>query len=184
MRSWLKCLVATIPCAVILGLSVIADATTAVFLSREELVRASDLVVRVKVGKLTYGESDDKRTLITRSLLDVTQFLKGTGPKQIVTQQFGGTYKGKTQKVLGDGQLVTGEDAIVFLKRGDKGLFYLTVLSQSIYHVDEKGMARRNLEGLVLVQRSGETTKPIQVVERAETVESIMTDIKRLASAH
>ena len=177
-------IVTAIVFATLCSLSSLADATTALFLSREELVRISDVIVRVKVGKATHGESEDKRALLTNTVLEVTQYLKGTGSSHLVVQQFGGKYNGKIQKVMGDGRLATGEDAIVFLKRGENGRVYLSVLSQSVYHVDDKGMARRNLEGLVLMKKSGDSIQPIKVVEHAETVESLMTDIRRLASAH
>lgn len=42
-------------------------------------------------------------------------------------------------------------------------------------------MARRTLDGLTLVQRKGDRMKPILVTEVPETVESLMTDVKRLA---
>jgi hypothetical protein len=183
-HSWFKTTASFIIFAAISGLSALADATTALFLSREELTRISDLVVRVKVEKATYGESEDKRALVTRTALKVTQFLKGTGNAHLVVQQLGGKYNGKTQKVLGDAQLVPGEDAVIFLKRGDKGQIYFSMLSQSVYHVDDKGIARRNLEGLTLLQRSGDTMQPIKIVEPSETVESLMTNIKRLAGGH
>lgn len=181
MRSWFKAVAGALVVAAVSGVSAMADATTALFLSRDDLVRISDVVVRVKVGKSVSGESDDKTSLVTRTDIEVTQFLKGTGSSHITVEQFGGKYNGKTQRVLGDAKLVPGEDAIVFLKRGDKGVNYFSVLSQSVYHVDDKGMARRNFEGLTLVKRSGDKMQPVIVVEQAETVESLMTDVKRLA---
>jgi len=181
MRSWFKALAGALVVAAVSGVSAMADATTALFLSREDLVRISDIVVRVKVGKAVSGESDDKTKIVTRTDIEVTQFLKGSGTSHLVVEQFGGKYNGKTARVLGDAQLAPGEDAIVFLKRGDKGVSYFSVLAQSVYHVDEKGMARRNMSGLTLLKRSGDKMQPIAVAEQAETVESLMTDIKRLA---
>ena len=181
MRSWFKAVAGALVVAAISGVSAMADATTALFLSREDLVRISDIVVRVKVGKAVTGESDDKTKLVTRTDIEVTQFLKGSGTSHLVVQQIGGTYNGKTQRLLGDAQLAPGEDAIVFLKRGDKGLNYFSVLAQSVYHVDDKGMARRNMNGLTLMKRSGDKMLPITITEQAETVESLMTDIKRLS---
>ncbi|MBK9263691.1 MAG: hypothetical protein IPM54_28295 [Polyangiaceae bacterium] len=181
MRSWFKATAGALVVATITGLSAMADATTALFLGREDLVRISDVVVRVKVGKATVRESDDKATILTRTDIEVTQCLKGPCSARFVVEQFGGTYNGKTQRVLGDGKLVPGEDAVVFLKKGDNGTAYLTVLAQSVYHVDAKGMARRTMDGLTLVQRKGDRMKPILVTEVPETVESLMTDVKRLA---
>lgn len=181
MRSWFKAVAGAIVVAAISGISAMADATTALFLTRDDLVRMSDVVVRVKVGKAVYGENEEKTAIVTLTDMEVTQFLKGTGDTHIRVRQFGGKYNGKTQKVVGDGRLVPGEDAVVFLRRGEKGISYLTILSQSVYHVDEKGMARRDFAGLTLMKRVGDKMEPAVVVEQAETVESLMTDIKRLS---
>lgn len=179
-RSWFKALAGALIVAAVSGVSAMADATTALFLSREDLVRISDIIVRVKVGKAATGESGEKKTIVTRTEMEVTQFLKGSGESRLMVEQFGGKYNGKTYHLVGDAHLSPGEDAIVFLKKGDKGFAHFSVLSQSVYHVDDHGMARRNLEGLTLLSRPGDK-QPAVVVEKAETVESLMTDIKRLA---
>ncbi|XXX72023.1 hypothetical protein WMF30_30695 [Sorangium sp. So ce134] len=161
-----------------------ADATTAVLLSREELVRKSATVARVTVGKSYTTESDDGKSIVTRTELTVTQPLKADkeGPKVILLEQIGGTYNGKTQRVLGDAQLSQGEDAVVFLRPGDKGRWHFTALALSVYHVDTKGLARRSLEGLHFVRRTGGAIVPIQApAEEVEPVESLMTDVVRIA---
>jgi hypothetical protein len=184
MRSWFKAIAGALIVAAVSGVSAMADATTALFLGRDDLVRISDIIVRVKVGKAVMGESDDKTSFITRTDIEVTQFLKGSGSSRITVEQFGGKVNGKTQRILGDAQLVPGEDAVVFLKRGEKGVNYFTVLAQSVYHVDNKGMAKRTLDGLTLFKRADGKLQPVVVVEEAETVESLMTDIKRLSGGN
>lgn len=179
-RSWFKALAGALIVAAVSGVSAMADATTALFLSREDLVRISDIIVRVKVGQAVTGESADKKTIITRTEMDVTQFLKGGGDTHLVVQQIGGKYRGKTMRLLGDARLTSGEDAIVFLRKGENGITYFSILSQSVYHVDDKGMARRDLEGLTLLNKPGDK-QPVIFVEKAEAVESLMTDVKRLA---
>lgn len=172
---------AVLAAIVLLGVSAVADATTMLFLSREELVNRSDLVVRVRVGKAVTAESEDGRGLVTRTELDVVQLLKGKVEGRVVVQQFGGTHRDKTQKVLGDATLKAGEDAVVFLRRDDKGKMYFTALALSVYHVDAKGMARRELDGVELVRYVGKKLEPSGHVERPEPVESLMTDVVRLA---
>ncbi|WP_437720067.1 hypothetical protein [Sorangium sp. So ce861] len=172
--------------AALLCLGAPADATTAVLLSREELVRKSATVARVTVGKSYTTESEDGRSIVTRTELTVTQPLKGGadsgGPKVIVLEQLGGTYNGKTQRVLGDASLSQGEDAVVFLRPGDKGRWHFTALALSAYHVDAKGLARRSLEGLHLVRRNGAALVPVHApAEEVEPVESLMTDVVRIA---
>jgi hypothetical protein len=172
---------AALAAIVLFGVSAVADATTMLFLSREELVNRSDLVARVRVGKAVTTESEDGRGLVTRTELDVVQLLKGKPDGRVVVQQFGGTNQGKTQKVLGDGALKPGEDAVVFLRRDEKGKLYFTALALSVYHVDAKGMAERKLDGVELVRYVGKKMEPSGHVERPEPVESLMTDVVRLA---
>ncbi|WP_437284686.1 hypothetical protein [Sorangium sp. So ce406] len=173
--------------AALLCIGATADATTAVLLSREDLVRRSATIARVSVGQSTTTESDDGKSIVTRTQLKITQPLKGgeadgAGAKVIVLEQIGGTYKGKTQRLVGDARLSPGEDAIVFLRPGDNGRWHLTALALSVYHVDTKGMARRSLEGLQLVRRSGGALVPVHgPADEIEPVESLMTDVVRIA---
>jgi hypothetical protein len=150
-------------------------------LTREELVERSEIVARVRVGKAAAGESEDGRAIVTRTEVEVTQMLKGKAPARLVVQQIGGTFNGKTQKVVGDGALRSGEDAVVFLRRDEKGTAYLTALSLSVYHVDGKGMARREIDGATLMRREGDKLLPAALAEDPEPVEKLMTDVVRIA---
>ncbi|WP_437730526.1 hypothetical protein [Sorangium sp. So ce1335] len=187
MRRSVKAVLSLFVSVALLCIGATADATTAVLLSREELVLRSATIARVTVGRSTTAESDDGRSIVTRTELKVTQPLKGGeadkgGAQVIVLEQIGGTYKGKTQRVLGDARLSQGEDAVVFLRPGDKGRWHLTALALSVYHVDAKGMARRSLEGLQLVRRSGGALVPVHAPgDEIEPVERLMTDVVRIA---
>lgn len=161
--------------------SSIADATMMLFLSREELTQRSDVVARVRVGKANVSESEDGRSLVTRTELVVTKALKGKVEGPLVVQQLGGTLRGKTQKILGDGQLQLGEDALVFLRRDEKGKTYFTALALSVYHVDDRGIARRYLEDVVFAKYENGKAQQIKHIEAPESVESIMTDVVRLS---
>jgi len=175
---------AVLSAVVLFGVSAVADATTMLFLTREELTQRSDLVARVRVGKATTARSEDGKAIVTRTELEIVTLLKGKPSGPIVVQQFGGTYDGKTQKVLGDGVLRRGEDAVVFLKNDDKGKTYLTALALSVYHVDTKGMVRRELDGVEFVRYEDGKLAPDQRKEQAETVEALMTDVVRLAGGN
>ncbi|MBK9258818.1 MAG: hypothetical protein IPM54_03165 [Polyangiaceae bacterium] len=176
-----KKFLALLAAIVFLGVSAFAQATTMLFLTREELTLRSDIVARVRVGKAAVSESDDGRMIVTRTELVVTKLLKGKVQGPIVVQQFGGTFRGKTQKVVGDGQLRPGEDAVVFLRRDDKGKTYLTGLALSVYHIDDKGMARRYVDDMVFMKYEDGKVKRMAHVELPEPVESLMTDIVRFA---
>jgi len=182
MRPRLRAVLALLVAALLSGLAAVADATTVVLLSREDLVAKSAIIVRVTVGEATSGESDDGTQIVTRTTLSVKQLLKGAAGDKLTLEQFGGTYKGKTQKILGDAELRPGEDAVLFLKNGDKGRVYLTALAMAAYHVDKVGMARRDLTGLALVKRTRGRIAPVETpAEPAETVEHLMTDVVRIA---
>jgi hypothetical protein len=159
-----------------------ASATISLLLSRQDLVARSGFVARVRVGKATYGESADGSTLITRTEVRIAKCLKGSCPDSVEVEQFGGHYKGKNQRVLGDGELRPGEDAIAFFKAGEKGTAYLTVLAQSVYHVDANGLARRDLDGLSLVERREGKLVPIDPgVEAPIPAEALEADVIRIA---
>jgi hypothetical protein len=176
-----RALVATFAVAALCGLSTPADATTAVALTREELVARSEIVARVHVGKAVTGESDDHASIVTRTDITVDTCLKGPCDAGFTIEQIGGSYQGKTQRVVGDARLSAGEDAVVFLRRGEHGRAYLTALALSVYHVDAKGLARRDLGGLTLMRREAGKLAPVELAETPEPVESLMTDVVRIA---
>lgn len=167
--------------AAFFALSAVSHATTMLLLSREELTLRSDIVARVRVGKATVSESDDGRKILTLTELQVTKLLKGKVAGSLVVQQWGGSWRGKTQKVIGDGQLRQGEDAVVFLRRDEQGKTYLTALALAVYHVDDRGNARRFLDDLSFVKYEDGRQQGIAHVETPEPVESLMTDIVRLS---
>ncbi|MCC6552832.1 MAG: hypothetical protein IT372_07390 [Polyangiaceae bacterium] len=168
--------------AATLGAGGPADATTARLLSREELVRRSPIVARVTVGEATSVESEDGASIVTRTELAVTRRLKGAPGDRLVLEQLGGTYRGKTQRVLGDAALSEGEDAVVFLRPGKGGRVHLTALSLAAYHVDREGRAARDLRGMVFVRREGDRLVPAPApAEAPEPIEHLMTDVVRIA---
>jgi len=182
MRSQIRALVAFLVAAVVCGICAVADATTVIFLSRQDLVAKSNLVARVTVGEAVTSESDDGTMIVTRTTLGVTQLLKGEGGgDKLQLEQIGGTYKGKTQKISGDAVLVPGEDAVLFLKTGEGGRVYLTALALAAYHVDGKGMVHRDLSGLSLMKRENGRIVPTGATEPPETVDHLMNDVIQIA---
>lgn len=175
LLGWLVVLVLIAP-------ALVAHATTVLLLTRDELVSRSDAVARVRVGASQVRESDDGSAILTRTELTLTQPLKGSLPSTVVLEQIGGTYRGKTQRVLGDAQLKSGEDLVVFLKKGDGDRVYLTALALSVYHVDAKGMARRDLKDLSLAKRERGRIRPAEPPkELPEPVDQLMADVIRIA---
>ena len=183
MRASFKAILVTLVLAFAGAVSSVADATTVLLLSREELVERSTLVARVTVGKAVTSESDDGASIVTRTEVTVKQVLKGESTSATyVVEQIGGTFAGKTQRVLGDALLVPGQDAVLFLKAGQKGRVHLTALALSAYRVHDKGMLTRDLKGLTLMQKVNGKIQPAPAPsEAAETVEHLMTDVARIA---
>jgi hypothetical protein len=177
-RAWLAWLVML----ALVAPAVVAHATTVLLLTREELVTRSDAVARVRVGGSQTSESDDGTAIVTRTELIITQPLKGALPATVVLEQIGGTYRGKTQRILGDASIASGEDLVVFLKKGDKGRVHLTALALAVYHVDAKGMARRDLKDLTLAKRERGRIRPTEAPKEApEPVDQLMADVVRIA---
>src|SRR5262245_47586712 len=100
-----RAIVAWLVALALVMLAVVAHATTVLLLTRDELVSRSDLVARVRVGGASTSESADGKAILTRTELAVTQPLKGDPSGTLILEQIGGTFKGKTQRVLGDGEL-------------------------------------------------------------------------------
>lgn len=177
-----RIMLASAGAAVVGALAATAHATMVLLLSREELVARSAMVARVTVGKAFSGEAPDGSAILTRTTVSIKECLKGPCPASIEIEQLGGQYKGKTQRVLGDGTLRAGEDAIVFLKTGEKGTAYLTALALSVYHVDGSGLARRDLDGMSLVARRDGKLTPVETkAEPPVPVDQLEADITRIA---
>ena len=181
-RSVGRAVLAVVAAFALVALPLLAQATTVLLLTREELVSRSDLVARVRVGRAVSGESDDGTAIMTRTELTVTQSLKGSMPTTLMLEQLGGTYRGKTQRVPGDAILKPGEDAVVFMKKGDGGRVYLTAMALSVYHVDDKGLASRDLRDLALVKRQGGKIRHVDAPkDRPLPVNQLMSDVVRIA---
>jgi hypothetical protein len=160
-----------------------ADATSAVLLSRKELVGKSDLVVRATVVDAESAWNDDNTAIVTRTRLRVTRAAKGKAESELVVSQMGGTVGDKTMVVAGDAHLTPGQDVVVFLKRGEGGYVHLTALAQAAYSVKE-GKARRDMSGLSLfIWLNGKLVPTTPPNEKTEPVDGLLGDVARLAKA-
>lgn len=132
-----------------------AEATVAVELDRTQLVEMSDLVVRATVSNATYRWNEDHSQILTLTRLSVTQYLKGTGPNELVLRQFGGQLDGLVSHIAGDARLEPGQDVVLCLRRG-AGVVYLTAMAQSAWFVTPvqgaEPVATRDLTGLTLTR--------------------------------
>ncbi len=100
----------------LLLLAWVCGATTVVPMSVEEMTRAAQDVVRVRVLE-SWSAWNPPRTLIyTYSRVQVIKALKGAAADTLVVKQLGGSADGYTQKVSGVRSFQAGEEALLFLR--------------------------------------------------------------------
>jgi len=159
-----------------------ALATTAVLLTRDELVDASDIVIEATVTGASAGLAEDGRTHVTRTALAVRRYAKGAGPRSWTVRQLGGKVGDRSMHVVGDAKLERGQHVVVFLRRGaGDGNAYLTAMAQAVYFVGDDQRARRRLGGVTLVRKIGDRFERIEENEPAETVDRLVGDVQRRA---
>lgn len=144
-----------------------AHASSALALDVETLTQKSAAVVHATVAEQRFQESEDGSAIVTLSRLVVRSFLSGEAPQQLWVRQFGGTYRGKVQKVSGDASIRPGDNVVAFLRPG-KDVYHFTALGLSVFHVNA-GLARRNTNGLHLVRSEGG-----RIVPASENFESAL----------
>lgn len=114
-----------------------ASSTVMRYLSLEEHLELSELVVRAKVGASSafVGEG---RLPFTDTTLEVLEVFKGAAPDEgrLRVRQLRGEVGGRFRAVPGDAEFVEGEEVILFLHGLEGGLGYLTALGQSKYEVE------------------------------------------------
>jgi hypothetical protein len=160
----------------------VSQATVVVPLSREELTAQSDFVVRATVLSSRSGWNEDHSQIVTWTRLRVSEYLKGTGPQELVLRQFGGQVDGLESEIPGDARLVAGQHAVLFLRRGE-GVVFLTALAQSVYFIsvrtDGTPIVRRELSGLSFARwvngRMAIVDAPADVVE---TLDQLVRDVR------
>jgi hypothetical protein len=167
-------------------LAAVAHATVVVPLTREQLVAQSDLVVRATVESHTTAWNQEHTHIVTLTRIAVREYIKGSGPGDLVLRQFGGTVGGLTEHVPGDGRLAQGQDVVLFLRRGD-GVVYLTALAQSVFFVAAASGGQttvaRDLSQLTFAHfdASGRMTLGPPALELIETLDQLAQSVRASA---
>ena len=118
-----------------LGASQTAGATSMVTLSAEQLVDASELIVRGQVTEV-WTERDDKNRIHTRAQVDVDAVLKGAAPNgALVVDTVGGTLGGIYTSVASIPRFSADEDVLLFLERARDGSWRTVGMVQGKYTV-------------------------------------------------
>lgn len=118
--------------ALLLGLSAprSADATSMVQLSTEQLVDASDLIVRGQVTEV-WTERDEKGRVHTLAQVDVGSTLKGdVSSGALVVDTIGGTLGGVFTDVASIPRFSVDEDVLLFLEQARDGSWRTTGMVQ------------------------------------------------------
>lgn len=124
-------------------------ATTLARLSTEQLVDASDMIVRGQVVEL-WTERDEHGRIWTRAQLEVSGVLKGDPAlSAVVVDVPGGAYGGTIDTVEGAPRFSVGEEAVLFLELLDSGRLTPVGLVQGKFTVRMDPYARA-----LIVQRS------------------------------
>lgn len=161
-------------------------AAVVVPLSREALVAESDLVVRASVVSRKSGWNPEHTQILTWTTLRVDEYLKGQGPRELVLRQLGGEVDGLVSEIAGDGHVLPGERAVLFLRRGD-GVVFLTALAQAVYLVTAKGegvaIAQRDLAGLTFARWVGGRMQTVEAArEPSEPVSELARSVRAIAA--
>ncbi len=163
-----------------------ARATVVVQLTRAQHACQSSLVVRASVADQRSLWNEDHSQIITLTRLRVTQYVRGTGPTELIVRQFGGRVGDLVSEVPGDGALLQGQDVVLFLRAGS-GVVYLTALAQSVYLVvhspGQPEMVRRTLHDLSFAtQANGRMTIVAPASEPDETLDHLIADVRGIAA--
>ena len=114
----------------IAGSTMPAHASVMVQLSTNQMVDASDSIVRGKILEV-WTEEDERGVVWTRAQLEVTQVLKGDkNRKKYIIDQMGGTFGGNQSIVQGRTHFSTGEEGIFFLENLKSGRTITVGLNQ------------------------------------------------------
>lgn len=147
-----------------------AQATSALALTTPEQAALSAAVVLATVGTATQEVHPTLGRPVTVTELRIERVLLGSAPETVGVRQWRGELDGRTSFVPGDPALEPGARLVVFLRQVD-GRWFLTALSQSVFHVDaDLGLDRevdvalftRGLEGR-LVPLAGPLDEPASV---------------------
>lgn len=136
-----------------------AEATVARYLTLDEHLELSPLVVRVRVERdqrSFVGEDGLPRKETKLTVLETFKGDRGPGAKLWLRQI--GTVDSEEQLIIdGDASFVEGEEAVLFLNPGDGQTVFLTALGQSKFRVDRGGggpILVRDISGLAFFNPS------------------------------
>jgi len=108
---WLTC--------VLMFLAVVANATTIVMPTDEQLIDKSPVIVEATVVSSTPVDRGNR--IWTETVLSVTKTIRGSVPEQIIVREIGGVIGDRITKIFGAPEYTAGEHVLVFLTPAPRG---------------------------------------------------------------
>lgn len=118
----------------------LASATTVKPMSIEDLTTAASTVIEGKATE-SWSAWNPQHTLIyTFTRVRISKTLKGNNDGTILLKQLGGSAGGYTQKVAGVHPLMTGDQAVLFLRPSEArdGTMVIVGLMQGNFHIERE----------------------------------------------
>ena len=113
---------ATLTSLIVLLLGLPTHATTLAGLNQAELIQRADIIVHATpVQQISRWQGS---RIVTTYTLSVSDYLAGTGPKELHVQLLGGQVEGLAQHVSGVPVLQLEQPKILFLRQNPKGLSF------------------------------------------------------------
>ena len=165
-----------------------AEATVVVPLTREQLVEWSDVVVRATVVEQRSMWNERHTQIVTHSVLQVREYLKGQGAESLTLVTLGGVVGNLESRVDGEAHFEAGQDVVLFAQRARDNFVTLTALAQSLYVVEhtpgQEPVARRDLSQLAFARPGLRTSGGMVAapVDPRETFAQLATSVRTLAA--
>lgn len=170
--------------ALALALMVAGPASAATIVARDVpyLTEASDLIAHGTVSAITHHMGDDGRPY-TVSTLEVRACWKGACGDALDITQLGGPFQdGRVMHIDGDLDLAKGMELVIFLRKGDDGNLYSTLLGWSAFEVRHSTFLRRHQSefGLMMWDSEGRmsTAEPSQVPRPPKTLDQLRAAVR------
>ncbi|MBF0342938.1 MAG: hypothetical protein HQL06_01780 [Nitrospirae bacterium] len=149
-----------------------------VALGTEDLTRGADVVIRGKVSQVKAQWSEDGKKIVTRSEVNVSEYVKGVGTSSVVVEQLGGEVDGMGLMVSDTVYLKTGDEVLLFLEEkkdkvrsADTGVYTVVGSAQGIYAIDREGKAVKG--GFSLANSPQSVDYSIEVKELIKKIKDV-----------
>jgi len=107
-------------------------------LSPKELTDLSYYVVRAKISENKVVSKDEKSAIYTLTRLNILEYLKGSGPREILLRRVGGKIGNRWLQIPGRVQLKANEEVILFLEKTKSGLLVICGMEQGVYRIENR----------------------------------------------